>query len=134
MNTFPTAAATAGLLVLVAACGSNYGAPSPTAPGGPATPPTAGAVTIDIIGERGGLSFSPNPAAVPAGQMVVWHNTDAETHHVVLNHGALDTGNIPAGGFSAPMPLVAGDGYHCTIHPSMTGTLSGGATGAAIDP
>ena len=34
--------------------------------------------------------FSPNPATLPAGQMVVWHNVDSVTHRVVLNNGSLD--------------------------------------------
>ena len=132
MNRTITVAAAAALLALVSACGSNYGNQTPTGPSDPAAPPSTSAVTIDILGERGALSFSPNPAAVPAGQMVVWHNTDSETHRVLLNDGRLDTGNIAPGGFSAPMMLVASGGYHCTIHPSMTGMLNGGTDGAAV--
>jgi hypothetical protein len=43
---------------------------------------------------------------------------------VVLNDGEVDTGNIPAGAFSAPQALVAPGPYHCSIHPEMIGTLT----------
>jgi plastocyanin len=86
--------------------------------------PPAGAVVIDIIGVNGAQSFSPNPATVPAGQMVVWRNNDTIPHRVVLNAGKLDTGNIGPGGLSAPVTLPAPGAYHCSIHPPMIGTLS----------
>jgi plastocyanin len=100
---------------------TNYGNPSnPTVPSAPAN-----AVTINVVAINGAQSFSPNPATVPAGQTVVWHNVDINTHRVVLNDGELDTGNIQPGGFSLPMSLVASGPYHCTIHPVMVGTVKG---------
>jgi plastocyanin len=80
-------------------------------------------VTINILGINGAMSFSPNPATLPAGQMVVWHNVDSITHRVVLNNGALDTGNINGGASSQPMAINTGTPYHCSIHPVMVGTL-----------
>ena len=56
------------------------------------TPPTApDLVTVNVVGINGALSFSPNPATLPAGQMIVWHNVDSVTHHVVFNDGSVDT-------------------------------------------
>ena len=107
--------------LVVAACGGGYGASSPSGPS--TTPPRSGAVTIDVVRENGSQSFSPNPATIPAGQMVVWHNVDSTTHRVVLNAGALDTGNLGPGAFSQPMTLAAPGAYHCSIHPDMVGTL-----------
>jgi plastocyanin len=112
------------------ACGGSTSS-SPTAPTAPTTPtgtsaPPAGATIIDVVRENGAQSFSPNPATVPAGQMVVWHNIDTVTHRVVLNDGTLDTGNIAPGAFSAPMMLRAVGPYHCSIHPSMVGTIVSG--------
>jgi plastocyanin len=81
-------------------------------------------VTISVIGVQGTQSFSPNPATLPAGQMVVWHNIDSITHRVVLNDGSLDTGNLAPGASSQPMSINTGGGpYHCSIHPSMVGTI-----------
>src|SRR5262249_56939815 len=105
------------------AWGGGYGSSSPsgpttTPPGGPGnTAPPAGAITINVVRENGNQSFSPNPATVPAGQTVVWHNIDTVTHRVVLNDGELDTGNLAPGAFSQPMTLVAPGHYHCSIHP-----------------
>ena len=109
-------------------CGStDSGTPGSPAPTPTPAPTPGGTVTINVIGERGSLSFSPNPATLPAGQMVVWHNTDSITHRVVLNDGALDTGNLTAGASSQPMSIASGGGpYHCSIHPSMVGTINPG--------
>ena len=104
-----------------AACGDDYGNPSPTGPTN--TPPPTGAITIDIVGINGMQSFSPNPATVPARRTVAWHNIDRDTHRVMLNDRQLDTGNIPPGAFSQPMTLSAPGPYHCSIHPEMVGTL-----------
>jgi hypothetical protein len=46
---------------------------------------TPGAVTINVVAVNGAQSFSPNPASLPAGQMVEWHNVDTITHRVVSN-------------------------------------------------
>lgn len=106
------------------ACGGTSSS-SPTSPTGTSAPP-AGATVIDVVRENGAQSFSPNPATVPAGQMIVWHNVDTVTHRVVLNDGTLDTGNIAPGAFSAPMTLRVVGPYHCSIHPSMVGTIVSG--------
>ena len=108
----------------VYACGGSTTS-SPTSPTGTVAPP-AGATIIDVVRENGAQSFSPNPATVPPGQMVVWHNVDTVTHRVVLNDGSLDTGNLAPGAFSAPMILRAVGAYHCSIHPSMVGTTVNG--------
>ena len=83
-------------------------------------------MTINVLGVNGAQSFSPNPATLPAGQTVVWHNIDSITHRVVLNDGSIDTGNLSPGASSRPMAINVpnnGDPYHCSIHPSMIGTL-----------
>jgi aldose sugar dehydrogenase len=122
MRRFFFAAALAAVTLGIAACGGDsYGNSSPTSPG--STAPPDGAITINVVGINGNQSFSPNPATVPAGQTVVWHNIDTTTHRVVLNDGKLDTGNLAPGAFSQPMTLVAPGPYHCSIHPEMVGTL-----------
>jgi plastocyanin len=110
--------------VLVATLFAAY-ACGPDSPSGMPTPP-AGAIIINVVRENGAQSFSPNPATVPAGQIVSWHNVDTVTHRVVLNDGTLDTGNIAPGTFSAPMTLGTVGAYHCSIHPSMVGTIVSG--------
>jgi plastocyanin len=46
--------------------------PEPSTP----SPTIAGVVTINVVAVNGAQLFSPNPATLPAGQMVVWHNVD----------------------------------------------------------
>ena len=95
---------------------------SPVAP----TPVTSnGVVTINVVAINGAQSFSPNPATLPAGQMVVWHNVNNTTHRVVLNDGSVDTGDLAPGASSQPMAIGAAIGqYHCSIHPVMVGSIN----------
>lgn len=120
------AGAIVALGLVASGCSSSYDGGNPTAPTPQApTPSTSNSiVTINIVRDSGAQSFSPNPATLPAGQMVVWHNADGVTHRVVLNNGSLDTGNLAPGASSQPMSINNGGGaYHCSIHPSMIGTI-----------
>jgi plastocyanin len=94
-------------------------------PAATATATAAGAVVITIDGIAGGMSFSPALAEGTASQKVRWHNADSITHRVVDNGGAFDTGNIAPGTSSNDQTVAPGTHpYHCSIHPSMTGTLT----------
>ena len=111
---------------------SGYSGRTPTGPtapmSGPDPNPGAGPsniVTVNVVAINGAQSFSPNPADLPAGQMIVWHNIDSVTHHVVLNDGSLDTGDLAPGASSRPMAVAPGGGpYHCSIHPVMVGSIN----------
>ena len=117
-----------GLSLGAAGCGSdstsNPVTPTPPASPAPTPTPPGGVVTINVVGINGAQSFSPNPATLPAGQMVVWHNIDSITHRIVLNDGSLDTGTLNPGAISQAMLINIGGGpYHCSIHPVMVGTI-----------
>jgi plastocyanin len=110
--------------------GGGYGGTTPTTPTTP-TPPTgtANVVTITITGVKGATSFSPNPATCALGQTVVFMNADVVPHRVVLDDGSVDTGPIAPGASSTPQALGAvSKPYHCSIHPSMVGSLNSAAT------
>ena len=97
------------------------------------TPSTPGIVTINVVAVNGSQSFSPNPATLAAGQMVVWHNVDSITHHVVLNDRSVDTGDLAPGTSSQPMAIAAAGGqYHCSIHPSMVGSVNQDTSTVAV--
>ena len=101
-------------------CGGSGGGPA----GGSGNPP-ANATTITIMGERGAQSFSPNPVSISQGNMMVWRNTDNVVHHIVMNDGSLDSGDIAPGAFSPALRLATdGANYHCTIHPTMVGSIN----------
>lgn len=97
-------------------------APAPT----PAPTPTPNALVIQIVGEKGNMSFTPDSASLQAGRQVRWHNTDAITHTATQDGGGFDTGFIPPGGTSAPITVTTAGAitYHCAIHPSMVGALN----------
>ena len=121
MRAIAAGAAVVVALASVAGCGGGSGSPSSPSPSGP--------VTINIVGERGASSFSPNPAQA-AGEMVVFRNTDTVVHRVRLNDDSLDTGDIAPGATSSPVRMpVAGTNYHCALHTSMIGAVS--AAGSA---
>ena len=120
MRRLLSAAGLAACALGASACNSAGAAGNLNAP----TTARAGAVVIEIVGIDGARSFSPNPATVPRGTMVVWHNADTVTHRVVLNDGGLDTKTIAPGAFSEPTALVEDGPYHCVIHPPMIGTVA----------
>jgi plastocyanin len=134
MRAFVTAIAMVALGLGVWGCGGTSSASgdsgNPVAP----TSSTSGVVTINVVAVNGAQSFSPNPASLPVGQMVVWHNVDSITHRVVLNDGSLDSGNLNPGASSLPTTInvpAAGDPYHCSIHPVMVGTLVQASTASS---
>jgi plastocyanin len=107
-------------------CGGSYSIGNSGNPNSPTPPSAAGVVTVNVVAINGAQSFSPNPATLPAGQMIVWHNVDDVTHRVVLNDGSVDTGNLAPGASSPPMAIPAAGGYHCAIHPVMVGSINQG--------
>ncbi len=115
----------AGWVVTLAASSWACGGSSDNNPSSPTPGGQPAQNFISILGERGAQSFSPNPSTVPMAQTVSWRNTDRETHHIVLNDGTLDTGDIPAGATSPARTItVNGANYHCTIHPTMVGSIN----------
>jgi plastocyanin len=125
MRVFATVGAVVALGLGVWACsGNGYSSGNSGNPNTP-TPGVPGVVTINVVAVNGAQSFSPNPATLPAGQMVVWRNVDSITHHVVLNDRSVDTGDLAPGTSSQPMAIAAAGGqYHCSIHPVMVGSVN----------
>jgi plastocyanin len=124
--------ALAGGVALAVACGGSGGTgytsnPTPmtggTGGGGGGTTAPAD-VTIQIAGMNGPGSFTPSPGSVKAGQTVAWHNQDMVGH--TATGSSFDTGVVAPGATSAPIKFdTAGTlSYRCSIHPSMTGTLT----------
>jgi plastocyanin len=99
--------------------------------------PTPIQVLINIVGSFGSTAFMPNPTAANMGDQIVFTNTDLVMHHIVLDDGT-DLGEVQPGQSSAPMSLMTPTaGYHCTIHPTMVGSINGtlpAANPAPADP
>ena len=118
---------TLGVLLVAGAligCGSSYNnptSPTPSPSGGSAT------LTITILAMNGAQSFSPNPSSIVAGQSVAWKNSDTIVHHIVSDTGmSFDTGDLAPGATSPPFTMSTAGSYpyHCSIHPTMVGTLN----------
>ena len=127
----------------VDADGDGYDDPEPGPMPAPGTPPPADQVpppegmpapdgiplpvpvqlTISIIGSFGTGAYAPNPQQAAIGNLVVWTNNDFAPHNIVLDDGT-PVGNLAPGQSSPPITLATETaGYHCTIHPSMTGQI-----------
>jgi plastocyanin len=112
---------------IAASCGGGGGgstSATPTAPSGGGGG-TTGPITITITGQGGKLAFTPNPATVADGQLVMFKNNDTIAHHVMLDDGSSQTPDIAPGATSAPVAIGSNKSYHCTIHPEMVGGFNG---------
>ena len=102
-------------------CGGGDSGSTPTNPGSN-TPST---VTVSIVAPQGNKSYVPNPVPVGTGEQVVFKNNDTQVHHIVMDDGSLDFGNLAPGTSSQPHGVGAGGTFHCANHPSMVGSLNG---------
>jgi plastocyanin len=103
------------------------GAPVPTPapdPGAPVLP--APPTTINIVGTDGAIAFAPNPILAAVGATIVFTNGDTRFHHIVLDDGR-DVGDVMPGGSTVPIEVTttAPMPFHCTVHPSMVGSING---------
>jgi plastocyanin len=71
------------------------------------------------------LSFDPPQTNVPTGSIVSWTNADSIQHTVTSDEeGLFDVGPISPGDTFENVFDSAGEfGYHCAIHPFMTGVV-----------
>ena len=108
-------------------CGGGGGGSTPTS----ATPPSASAsgttITANIVGSVGTGAYAPNPVTAGAGTTVVFKNSDSELHHIVLDNGSADLGDLAPGSTSRALAIANTNElrFHCTVHASMVGTING---------
>lgn len=119
----------------LAGCGSYSG--SPTQPSG------GGMLDANEVGivfgaqNKGTAAFTPNPITISlasaTGGVVKWVNNDqtssvygsgGTTHNITADDGSFTSGNL-APGATFQTTLAAGTyAYHCSIHPTMKGTVT----------
>jgi plastocyanin len=112
---------------------SGGGSSTPTAPSSPqvttppAPTPSARTVAVNIVGSIGNGAYQPNPVAANVGDTVMFRNSDAAMHHIVLDDGSADLGAVAPGGTSRGFTVrtTSAVNYHCTTHPSMVGSING---------
>ena len=120
--------------------------PAPMPDPGQAPPPDSGQVpapvpgqppvivTVNIVGSFGTAAFAPNPLQASIGNTIVWTNSDAVGHTIVLDNGTL-VGALAPGQSSAPLSLPSATAtYRCTIHPTMTGQIVDAAAAPTTPP
>jgi len=118
----------AGLFVLslvVAACSSDDDGGGTTDTTGGATGTTAetgssgGGATITIAG----FAFDPDTITVSGPTEVTITNEDSATHTFTLDDGSVDETVEPGATETVTVDVSASTGFHCNIHPQMTGQI-----------
>ena len=120
----------AGLFVLslvVAACSSDDdggGTTGTTGTTGGATGATetgsgGGGTTITIAG----FAFDPDTITVSGPTEVTITNNDSATHTFTLDDGSVDETIEPGATETVTVDVSASTGFHCNIHPQMTGQI-----------
>lgn len=70
------------------------------------------------------FAFNPSTLTVPVDTTVTWKNLDSTTHHIVSDTGLFESTDLSNGQtFSYSFTQAGNYPYHCSIHPSMTGTI-----------
>ncbi|HEU4355965.1 MAG TPA: cupredoxin domain-containing protein [Actinomycetota bacterium] len=107
--------------LLLSACSSDNGGGSGDT-SGPATTGGGGGGTTIVAQD---FAFSPDSVDVSAGQVTLTvENKDSTEHTFTLDDDSSNT-DLPAGEtVTVTLDLSSTVGWHCTIHPSMTGTLN----------
>jgi plastocyanin len=129
--------------VLTAGCGGTNSGPGGYGGGAPATTAAPSATGSGGRGAYGGrpttsgagssasgtvvaidsFAFSPATLKAKVGQQVTWTNKQGVAHTVTANGGAFNH-PMPSGAtFSFTFTKAGTFAYHCTIHPSMHGTV-----------
>jgi plastocyanin len=71
-----------------------------------------------------GFAFDPASVTVKVGESVTWTNNDNATHTVTADNGEFKSSDIAQGAtFTFKFDKAGTYPYHCSIHPSMTGTV-----------
>lgn len=70
------------------------------------------------------FAFAPSNVTIHAGDTVVWTNNDSASHTVTDQAGSFDSKTLAAGKtFSHTFTTAGTFTYHCSVHPSMMGTV-----------
>jgi plastocyanin len=116
-------------LFVLGACGgggdsSSNSPTSPTSPTGPSTPSTPSSPVATNQIEVGDDFFSPANVTVPVNTAVHWTwDASARTHNVTLSDGSGSGDQTGGYVFDKTFGTAGTFSYHCTIHPTMTGTV-----------
>ena len=109
-----------------AACSSSSSSTSSTA----STPPSAtggGGATSTATITAANFAFDPSSVDVSSGKVTLTvTNNDSTAHTFTLDDGSSNTPLPPGQTQTITLNLTQTVGWHCSIHPTMTGTLNVG--------
>jgi plastocyanin len=83
-------------------------------------------VTVSIVSSVGNTAYQPNPVRANSGDTVVFKNNDTTMHHIMLDDGSADLGDVNPGATSKGVTLKNSNAarFHCTIHSTMVGSIN----------
>jgi plastocyanin len=118
-----TTTAAGGPTTTSSTSGGAYGA-TPTTTTTAATPTTAGSGGAQVTLQN--FAFSPASVTVKVGDTVTWTNKDSANHTVTADDGTTFASSTLSSGatFSFTFTKAGTYAYHCSIHTSMTGTIT----------
>ena len=119
------------LALLALGCGGSSSTTTTIAPSATTAGTTAATSATTSAGGGGAnavsianFAFSPASITVKVGDSVTWTNNDSTTHTVTADDNSFSSGDLaPGATFSFTFPKAGTYAYHCSIHPSMTGTV-----------
>ncbi|MCW2792606.1 MAG: blue (type 1) copper domain protein [Nocardioides sp.] len=86
----------------------------------PSSPAAATDATVTVAN----MTFTPGTVTVTLGGTVTWDFADATAHTTTSNQGFWNSGPKSSGqSFARAFSSSGSYGYHCSIHPSMHGTV-----------
>jgi plastocyanin len=110
------------LALMTAACSSKS---TPSGTTSPAATSGGGGGAPTITAQN--FAFSPNSVNVSSGTVTLSvSNKDSTEHTFTLDDGSSNTNLQPGKTVTISVNLTKTVGWHCSIHPSMTGTLNVG--------
>jgi plastocyanin len=118
----PSAAPSVGVPSAQPSAAASSAAPAASSAASAGTSPAAGsgdAVTI------ANFAFDPSSLSVKTGAAITWTNNDGTAHTVTFDDGSDSSQHLQKGQtFERTFAKAGTFAYHCSIHPSMTGTVT----------
>jgi plastocyanin len=109
------------------AAGPSTSVGETTVTSGATTSSAAGSTTSVAAGAQVVLekiAINPTSITIKVGDTVTWTNKDGFAHRLVGDKSEFDSGDMAGGATYSFTPKSAGTiAYHCSIHPSMKGTI-----------
>ena len=81
---------------------------------------------MSIVSAVGNKAYQPTPVMANSGDTVMFRNNDASMHHIVMDDGSADLGEVAPGATSKGVTLRNANAtrFHCTLHSSMVGSIN----------